>query len=207
MAANYDRTAWFYDRLSYLVFGKAQVNAQSYFLNLISPGSRILIVGGGTGRILEILAANHPTGLHITYVEVSANMTALARRRKAGHNHVEFIIADINSYTSTVPFDAIITAFLFDNFTEERLQQTFAHLHQQLKPNGIWLDTDFQLTGPFWQRLMLQSMYLFFKIWGAVQVAGLPDTSKLFNRYQYLLSGQKTFFGKFISAKAYRRQA
>ena len=205
MAANYNRTAWFYDRLSYLVFGKAQVKAQSYFLNLIKPNSRILIVGGGTGRVLEILAAYYPAGLHITYIEVSANMVALARKRYLGSNKIEFIIADIDSYTASIPFDVIITAFLFDNFTEIGLAKTFAHLHQQLKLNGLWLNTDFQLTGPLWQRLMLQSMYLFFKVWGAVQVAQLPNASKIFNQYQYLLAGQQAFFGKFISAKAYNK--
>jgi ubiquinone/menaquinone biosynthesis C-methylase UbiE len=205
MASNYNRTAWFYDPLSYLVFGKAQVKAQSSFLHFIKPHSRILIAGGGTGQVLEALTRLHPKGLYIDYVEIAANMTAKASKRHTGANNVSFITDDINNFKSAEPFDVIITAFLFDNFTEAGLRHAFLHLHQQLKPGGLWLNTDFQLTGPLWQKLMLRSMYTFFRAFGAVEVGKLPDVNTIYNQYHYTLAGQKTFYGQFICTKAYQK--
>ncbi|MBS7566143.1 class I SAM-dependent methyltransferase [Mucilaginibacter sp. Bleaf8] len=205
MAANYDRTAWFYDRLSHLVFGKSQVNAQNHFLHLIKPNSRILIVGGGTGQILEALTQHYSSGLDITYVEISAKMMLLSRKRNIGGNRVSFVTDDIGNVKNAISYDVIITAFLFDNFTDEALRKTFGQLHNQLQPNGLWLNTDFELTGPFWQRLMLKTMYRFFKLLQAVEVNKLPQTDAVFKQYQYSLTAQQHFYGKFISAKAYTK--
>ncbi len=57
MAANYNNSAWFYDSLAGLVYGKALVKAQVYLLQYIPADSNILIVGGGTGWILMNLHA------------------------------------------------------------------------------------------------------------------------------------------------------
>ena len=45
----WDRIARIYDRLARLVYGRQIVRAQVDLLEHISPGSRVLIVGGGTG--------------------------------------------------------------------------------------------------------------------------------------------------------------
>ncbi|WP_345948583.1 class I SAM-dependent methyltransferase [Mucilaginibacter sp. PAMB04274] len=205
MAANYDNTTWFYERLSKLVFGQAQMSAQEYFLKLIEPQSNILIIGGGTGEILESLTRLHPAGLQITYIEISANMLALSRKRNTAQNEVHFIEADIQHYSLDRPFDVVITAFLFDNFSEQDLSFAFSKIHQHLKPRGLWLNTDFQLTGPLWQRLMLTTMYVFFKIWSAVEVRQLPNVKACFKRYEYEAIDKKTFYGKFILSSVYKR--
>ena len=71
MASNYDNSAAFYDQLSQMVFGKALIRAQLYLLQQVPPNSTVLIVGGGTGWILEELSNIHYSGLAITYVEIS----------------------------------------------------------------------------------------------------------------------------------------
>ncbi len=205
MSANYDNASWFYERLSKLVFGNAQVNAQEYFLNLIPPRARILIIGGGTGQILESVAKLYPSGLHITYVEISANMMELSRKRNVAQNEVIYITEDISQLSLTQEFDVIITAFLFDNFSTQEIYKLFPNIHQRLVPNGLWLNTDFQLTGPIWQKVMLKSMYYFFKILNAVKVTQLPETEEVFTIYQYQLTAKKTFYRNFIIAKAYKK--
>jgi ubiquinone/menaquinone biosynthesis C-methylase UbiE len=205
MSANYDNASWFYERLSKLVFGNAQVNAQEYFLNLIPAGANILIIGGGTGQILESIAKLYPSGLHITYVEISANMMALSRKRYVGQNEVIYITQDIASLNLTQQFDVVITAFLFDNFSTQQLDEIFPRIHQRLKPQGLWLNTDFQLTGPAWQKAMLKAMYYFFKLLKAVKVTQLPNTSEVFMKHQYQLLAKKTFYKNFIIAKAYKK--
>lgn len=205
MSANYDNASWFYERLSKLVFGNAQVNAQEYFLNLIPSGTSILIIGGGTGQILESITKLYPSGLHITYVEISANMMALSRKRYVGQNEVSYITHDIANLDLMQQFDVIITAFLFDNFSTQQLDEIFPRIHQRLKPQGLWLNTDFQLTGPVWQKAVLKAMYYFFKLLNAVKVTQLPDTSEVFIKHQYELLAKRTFYKNFIIAKAYKK--
>jgi ubiquinone/menaquinone biosynthesis C-methylase UbiE len=205
MAANYNNSAWFYDSLAGLVYGRALINAQVYLLQFVQPGSNILIVGGGTGRVLEELTRLHPSGLTITYVEVAVNMMALSQKRNAGTNQVNFITNAIEDVALPAGFDVIITPFLFDNFTEQTLQKVFRHLHLLLKPGGLWLNTDFQLTGKWWQNVLLKTMFAFFKLLCNIEASVLPDIEKQFTQNNYSVVAQKTFFGDFITSKTYRK--
>jgi len=206
MAANYNNSAWFYDRLSRLVYGRALINAQVYLLRFVEANSKILIVGGGTGWILEELTRIHPSGLEITYVEVAANMVSLSKKRKIGANQVVFINDAIENVGLKTDFDVIITPFLFDNFTGETLQKVFAHIHPLLKPGGKWLNADFQLTGKWWQNILLQSMFLFFKLLCNIEASQLPDIEKQFKQYGYNTISQQFFFGDFVIAEAYNKR-
>lgn len=203
MAANYNNSAWFYDRLSRLVYGRALINAQVYLLQFVEVSSKILIVGGGTGWILEELTRIHPSGLEITYVEVAVNMIALSQKRNVGTNQVVFINDAIENVTLKADFDVIITPFLFDNFTGETLQKIFAHIHPLLKSGGKWLNADFQLTGKWWQNVLLRSMFLFFKLLCNIEASQLPDIEKQFEQYGYKAISQQAFFGDFVIAEVY----
>ncbi|MDB5110446.1 MAG: hypothetical protein JWR67_1560 [Mucilaginibacter sp.] len=206
MASNYDNSAWFYDSLSQFVYGKALVKAQVYLLQYIQAGSNILIAGGGTGWILEEITRLQPSGLQITYVEVSAKMTALSQKRNTGNNQVTFINDAIEQINPANDFDVIITPFLFDNFTVQTQQLVFNHLNSLLKPNGIWLNTDFQLTGKLWQSVLLKCMFLFFKIWCNIETTQLHQVEPCFVKNGYYTIANKTFFANFIISKAYKKK-
>ncbi|MFD0765484.1 class I SAM-dependent methyltransferase [Mucilaginibacter lutimaris] len=205
MPANYDNSASFYDRLSRLVFGKTLINAQVYLLPCIPKKSNILIVGGGTGWILEEISKIYPSGLNITYVEISAKMMALSQKRNTGSNQVTFINKSIQQAELSQDFDVVITPFLFDNFTEDTLPGAFNPIHQALKPGGLWLYTDFQLTGKWWQYAMLKSMLLFFKILCGVESWHLPDVAKQFNTNGYKVADEKSFFGEFVLTRLHKK--
>jgi|SRR5579872_378676 len=205
MAANYNNSAWFYDKLSKVIYGEALVRAQVYLLAFMPPKSKILLVGGGPGWILEEIAKVHPSGLQITYVEVASKMTALARKRNAGNNEIIFINEAIENLAIETTFDVVITPFLFDNFTEETLQKIFAHIHHSLKPGGLWLNADFHLTGKWWQKILLKSMLLFFRIVCNIEAKKLPDIERCFEKNNYKVSEQKSFFGDFILSTAYQK--
>lgn len=205
MAANYNNSAWFYDKLSRLIYGKALVKAQVYLLASIPPGSKILIVGGGTGWILEEIAKVHSTGLKITYVEVAVNMMALSKKRNTANNEINFINDAVENVSLTAGYDVVITPFLFDNFTEENLQKIFDHIHQGLKPGGVWLNTDFRLTGKWWQRILLTSMILFFRTVCRIEATKLPGIEQCFAKQDYMTIKQKTFFGDFILSTVYKQ--
>lgn len=208
MRNNYDPIAGSYDLLSRLVFGQAEINAQVELLRYIGPGSRILIVGGGTGWILERLAAIHPSGLRITYVESSANMMALTKKRNCGHNEVVLVQLPVEQFVTEERYDAILTGFLFDNFSVDSATQVFHTLHALLKNEGYWLFADFYYhkgKGKLWQSLMLQSMYTSARLVCHVEAKELTDTEPLFTAAGYRQVYSAFHYGRFIKSIAYQK--
>lgn len=205
MAANYDNSAWFYDRLSRMVYGKALIQSQVYLLKHIPENSSILIAGGGTGWILEEITKIHPSGLTITYAEISPNMMALSKKRNVGNNKVTFVNEPVEDTKESTVYDVVFTPFLFDNFTEKTLQRVFTHLHNRLKPGGVWLNTDFKPTGKWWHAFLLRSMIVFFRLICRIEAKNLPAIERQFEQHQYNIIDQKTFFGEFILSTAYRK--
>jgi ubiquinone/menaquinone biosynthesis C-methylase UbiE len=201
MSANYDKSFWFYDRLSRMVYGRALVNAQVYLLRYIPVNACILIVGGGTGWILEELIKIHDAGLQITYVEVSANMIALSKKRNIGKNRIVFINDAVENVSLPTGFDIVLTPFLFDNFTEQTCEKVFSHIDSLLKPAGKWLYCDFQLTGKWWQGVLLKSMLLFFKTLCNVEASQLPGVEENFEMHGYKVMAQQTFFNEFVISR------
>jgi ubiquinone/menaquinone biosynthesis C-methylase UbiE len=206
MSANYNNSAWFYDSLARLVYGRALVNAQVYLLQHTPANSNVLIVGGGTGWILEELARIHPSGLSITYVEIAPAMMALSQKRSIGKNKVTFINDAIENVALPPDFDVVVTPFLFDNFTEETLHKVFNGISGLLKEDGIWLNCDFQLTGKWWQWVMLKSMFVFFRMVCGIEASRLPGIERCFENGGYRAAEEKSFFGEFIEARIYQKQ-
>lgn len=206
MSANYNNAAWFYDSLSRLVYGKALINAQVYLLRYIPASSNILIVGGGTGRILEEITKIQSSGLDIAYVEVAPKMITASKKRNSGGNHVTFINEAIENVSFAADFDVVISSFLFDSFTEQTLQLVFNRIHALLKPGGLWLYCDFQQTGKWWQKVFLKSMFWFFKITCDIEAARLPDIEQYFEVLDYKTIAARTFFSDFISSKVYQKR-
>ena len=208
MPNNYDASAWFYDALAKLVFGKALVKAQQFLIGDIQPKLNILIVGGGTGWILEELTKVQASSLKITYVEISAKMLALSKKRKFGQNEVAFVHKAIEEYQLSQKYDVILTPFLFDNFSKKRIQLVFDQLHQSLKLDGLWLLCDFQVQEnrhQIWQKVLLQTMYLFFGLLCNVETKTLVKMDVYFQHRNYILVKEKTFYQGFIISKVYQK--
>ena len=203
MSANFNNAAWFYDSLAQLVYGKALIDAQRYLLRFVPPVADVLIVGGGTGWILEELARTRPEGLRITYIEVSAKMTALSKKRNTGDNQVIFINDAVENVKLAGYFDVVITPFLFDNFTEATFQRVFDCIHSSLKPGGSWMNCDFRLTGKWWQGVLLKSMFVFFRIVCGIEASKLPEIEKRFSQYRYKEIAGESFFGDFIVSQVF----
>ena len=198
---NYDKSASFYDFLSRLVFFKAQVYAQVKQLRFIPAGSRILIVGGGTGWILDELTSIHQQGLTITYVEISGRMLEKAKQRNLGGNEVSFVQSGIESFETPAIYDVVHTAFLFDNFTVPRIKQVYAKLDRLLKPGGLWLFADFhyeQKDSPFWQGILLKTMYLFFGAIANVEAKKLTPMRPYFLASGYEIKALEGYYHNFI---------
>lgn len=208
MLNNYDKIANQYDTLSRLVFFKSQVNAQIYQLKNIPKNCTVLIVGGGTGWILEEISKVHSSGLRIVYVEISGKMMELSTARDCENNEVEFVNLGIENFETDLVFDVIITPFLFDNFSESRIGVVFSKLNQLLKKNGVWFLVDFSLNttnGKWWKWLIMRSMYLFFKLLGIVEATNLVEIKPYFLEANYQILEERLYYGSFIKASILKK--
>jgi ubiquinone/menaquinone biosynthesis C-methylase UbiE len=205
MSASYQNAAWFYDRLSRVVYGRALIRAQVFLLQFIPPHTKVLIVGGGTGWILEEITRLHPEGLHLTYIEVAPAMMALSKKRDIGTNEVIFITAPVEEGELDNDFNILITPFLFDNFTEANFQRLFHHLKHALKPGGLWLNCDFQRSGHWWHAILLQAMFIFFRLVCQIEANHLPAILAAFANSDCIEIERKEFFGGFILSQVFKK--
>ena len=208
MVNNYDPVARYYDLLSRLVFGRTEIDAQVEMLDHVRPGDKVLIVGGGTGWILEKLAALYPDGLHITYVESSRAMMRLARKRKRGGHSVSFVELPIEQFVSDERFDCILTGFLFDNFRQEHAEAIVRNLDTVLVAGGYWFNADFHYTpkgSAWWQWLLLHSMYWVVRWICRVEADRLPDMEVCFGTVGYEVVRRSFYYQGFIQSVIYRK--
>lgn len=207
MHANYDAVAGYYDRLSQLVFGNALYKAQVYLIKAIPAEARVLIVGGGTGWILEEIAQIHGQGLQITYVEISERMLGRSKKRNAGNNKVTFISSAIQEAILEKEYDVVITPFLLDNFSDSMHKQVFRKIDNHCRRGGLWLCADFQIReNSLKQRLLLKTMYLFFGFLCNLDTASLPDSAMLFHLHNYRAVSQEQFYNGFVSSVIYQKK-
>lgn len=208
MAPDFNSVARFYYPLSRLIFGLSQTRAQQTFVHLINPGSRILIVGGGNGHILKSFSAPYAETFEIFFVEPAPDMIAMARKKAALSGHIHFIQTTVEQFlgSSKLYFDVVITAFFFDLFPQPEADALFLRINASLKPGGLWLYTDFQLTGGslWWQAPLLKMMYTFFRQVSGVKASSLPDM-KGYWQDTYRLMDSRTFYSGFIIARAWRK--
>jgi ubiquinone/menaquinone biosynthesis C-methylase UbiE len=204
MPANYNNSAWFYDQLSRIIFGSSLIKAQVYLLQYIKAGSSIIIIGGGTGWILEEITKVHPSGLNIAYVEASEKMMAKSIKRFTGNNRITYINAPVQQMFTEHRYDVVITPFLLDNFSEQTLPSVFSYIHTLMKPGGLWLNSDFQFTGKWWQKALLKCMVLFFRVVCNIEAQSLPNIKNHFLWCGYTNIAEKTFYSNFIVSSVYK---
>jgi ubiquinone/menaquinone biosynthesis C-methylase UbiE len=208
MQNNYDHIAPYYDFLSRMVYFRSQVKAQSDQLKFIPADSKVLIVGGGTGWILEEIAKVRPSGLSIVYVEISEKMLNISRKRNSMANQVEYVHAAAEDFTSYQQFDIIITAFLFDNFSDNTILSVFNKLHHLLNVRGYWLFSDFyysKKSGKKWQYYLLKTMYAFFSKISDVEARMLINTENIFISHNYRAAEVQHYYAGFIKAIVYQK--
>lgn len=211
--SGFSRIAPLYDILAKLVFGKSLQKAQLYLLPYIPENSKVLLIGGGSGWLLEQLIF---TGkyLDILYVDAAPGMLQLAQKKysslKATHNcQVEFRLGTELSVLPTEQFDIIVTPFLLDLFPAPRLQQLMQKLATALHPKGLWLFADFWPENQppvWWQKLLIWGMYTFFGIVSDVQPNALPDYAPHFDRLGLQEIANQSFYAGFVQAKVYTKR-
>ncbi|MEQ9316921.1 MAG: class I SAM-dependent methyltransferase [Henriciella sp.] len=95
-------------------------------------GKRVLDVGCGAGSLS--LAALDAGAAHVTGVDVSAPMLALARMRAGGAAATEFIEADASEWSNDTQYDRLVSRFGVMFFADPAA--AFANLRKAMRPGG-----------------------------------------------------------------------
>lgn len=199
----FDFLAPVYDRMARLVFGRAIVDSQTDFLNKIPAGAKILILGGGTGWLLEKIDEQKKS-CTIWYVESSSGMMKKSQARST-QDKIYFIQGTEDDTPKGLVFDVIITNFYLDLFSDERLDQIISRISSQAQTPCIWLVTDFK-KGSWWHRTLLTGMYAFFKLTCGIESSALPDWSGKLQRCNWMEIEAKLRFGTFIKSSAWTQR-
>ena len=212
--SGFHRVASFYDRLARLIYGDALEQAQAALLPYLPPQGRVLLIGGGSGWLLEQLVS---TGrqLDIVYIDAAPAMLRLAERRythlqRPHACRVTFRLGTEQALQLQEQFEVVITPFLLDLFPPKRLQRLMDTLAAALAPHGSWLFADFwplQQPPPLWQRLLIRSMYAFFGFVSGVKASRLPDYASRFNALNFEELYSRSFFRGMVQAKVFRRSS
>ena len=199
---NFDRIASAYDSLARLFFGQSIKSSQVSVLHLIPDGSTMLILGGGTGWILDELD-RYTSNSRIWYVDQSAKMIALASSRSRVRD-ISFIQGSINSIPRGQKFDVIITNYFLDLFPDLTLRNVLSVLSVSLKSGGLWLVTDF-VNRQWWHNIYLFIMYRFFRLAAGIEASKLPPWEEQIAGLGLVEIEKKFFYGGFIKSGVYKK--
>jgi SAM-dependent methyltransferase len=172
-----------YQLIEYMAFGRALERRRFAFLPRLADARRVLILGEGDGRALQRLLKLAPQA-RFDVVESSSEMITLARRRTGNPDRVRFVNQDVNGFAfSAGRYDAILTLFFLDCFSEDDARRLIQQLETALAPGGLWLVSDFAIPPKGWRRwhawVWIFVMYRFFGWTTGLQVRTLPPIGSL----------------------------
>lgn len=211
--SGFHRVAYFYDRLARLVYGNALEQAQLALLPYVPRQAKVLVIGGGSGWVLEQLLRSQKQ-MDILYLDAAPAMLQLAQQRfgkyKSPHTStVHFRLGTEQSLQTYEQFDIVFTPFLLDIFPPQRLRQLMQKLDAALAPGGRWLFADFWPVQQmlWWQRLLVFGMYTFFGLLSGVKARKLPDYRLHFDELKLREEFSQAFYGGMIQGKVFLKKS
>ena len=204
MKNNFNLIAPVYDALAKLVFGNKLKRAQCHFLHLIPQDSNVLIVGGGTGWILDEIFKTGFRG-SVTYLEASTKMIKMTEKRLQPDWNVTLICGNERAIPQEF-YDAIITNFFLDVFSANQLKAIMVQLSDILLPNALWFCTDFKHTNSLRHKLIIWSMLRFFRLTTQLEASQLHDFAFYFNPLPVQCIVHSTFSNGLIFSSVYQKQ-
>lgn len=197
--------AGFYDRLVKIIFGDSLNNAQLVYLKDIPPEANVLILGGGTGLILKELGKINQS-CSVWYIEASSAMIKQAKKNIRNSNQqvrIYFIHGTENEIPDGIEFDAVITNFFLDLFSASVLEKVIQKIKPSLATQGIWLVSDFVTPSRYWQKILLNMMYFFFRKTCDIESSHLPPWELKLGNAGLVQMKSKMFFCSFVKSAVF----
>lgn len=198
--AGFNFLAPVYDALTRVVFGRSIVNSQIRFLDHIPNGSKVLMLGGGTGWLLEAIK----TPCEIWYIDISERMLSIAGQRIHG-NTIHFICGTEMDIPAFEKFDVVITNFYLDLFSDKALNHVVQSISSHTLDTTRWFVTDFVQGNHWWHSPMLKIMYLFFRITCSIEAKALPNWCTILKEHTWAELESEYWYGEFIKACVLKR--
>ncbi len=205
--ASFDFIAYYYDFLSELVFGQNLNRAKKHFLYNCSSDSKILLMGGGTGAILNELLQLLPKTT-IDYVEPSAKMISIAKKKLKSElsTRINFICGNHLSIPTDRKYDVVTSFFVMDCLKQKDASQFSRTVTGHLKESGVWLFADFYGERNILHKALIWLMYRFFNITARIQATVLPDFELLFSELNFQCKEEQHFLSGLIRSKVLIRK-
>ena len=183
-APNFNLIARPYRWMEYLTFGRALQRCRTHFLSLLAERRSALVIGDGDGRFLAAFAAQNQN-LIADAVDSSRSMLRLLTRRlhvAAPGIHLNTHQTSALTFTPNCTYDLVVTHFFLDCLTQPEVESLCTRLVPHLKPNALWLISDFRVPdGPLQlpARLLVRALYLAFRILTGLRTTHLPDYAEV----------------------------
>jgi ubiquinone/menaquinone biosynthesis C-methylase UbiE len=207
----FDRLAPWYDGLTRLLFGRTLHRSQTGMLDRVEPKQRILLVGGGTGRLLAALCHRFP-GVPVDAVDISQQMLQRSRHRlpAAAVENVCFIHFDICQWAPPERYDLIVTPYLLDCLADSTNVAICSRLSRALDEGGHWLLCDFDVPPPSLPmhvpaRFLIAGLYLFFRLTCSLAARRLPDFERAFAAASLQKISERRYWGGLMKSRLYGR--
>lgn len=198
---SYNVLAKHYDTLADWAFGGKLYRAQTLYLEKINKGSRVLVVGGGTGKWLteSVVREGHHT---IHFVDSSPAMIRRAGLHATGLN-IEMIESSFDHFHSEYKFDAIIVFCFLDLFDDQALSIIVEKMKSLTTPQACWLIVDFEARR-WWHGVLAKAMYFFFSLTTGLQTKQLPRWREALLEAGLYPTFQQTYWWDFIQASVWK---
>lgn len=194
MLNQYNKIAYLYASLSRIVFGNSLSKIQEDLIRYLPKEGKLLILGGGNGKILPHIY-QHAPHLSIDYVEASSTMIQLAKKAKPKDQKITFHHKDVRDYNQK--HDYIFAGFFLDLFDEKEIEKLILKLENKNRET-TWYIADFQLNKRteyrLFRNIQLKLTILFFKLTTQHITNHLPDIRSVFFRISYSQKNKSTPF-------------
>lgn len=210
---SFDRLAPHYSWMEAMLAGTLLQRCRTVFLDRLTPGASVLLLGEGHGRCLEEIVRRAPSA-QVTVVDSSQGMIAQSRRRveKAGlgGREIHYVHSDIFKLDLTARFDCVATHFFLDCFTQAEVAGLVPKIAACLRPGGDWLLSDFQIPrhppGRWRARVIVSSAYSVFRFLTGLSARRLPVPQPCLSASGLVLRRRAEFSCGLLYSEHWQRQ-
>ena len=193
---NCDPLARWYRWLEYAAFGGALRRRREAFLFELGNPQKVLVLGDGDGRFLQLFAALYPQS-QVDAVDSSARMVELARARVPS---ATFHLADAREFAFDKEYDLAVAHFFFDCFDDGELQALLGRIRTH-----TWLVSEFRNTR--WSWPLLRGLYYFFRLTTGLRVTSLPDHRQTLSGLGYSLQKEQSALGGLVVSELWAKHS
>jgi tRNA (cmo5U34)-methyltransferase len=116
----------------------------------------VIDLGCGTGTVAMRILESFPNA-HLTCLDFSENMIAIAQKRLAQYPSVKFILSDVRYHKIDTKYDAVISSLALHHLPSNRDKFDFYHhIYENLNPGGVFYNADVVLASNDY----LQTLYM-----------------------------------------------